>query len=40
MGTTTSLCVGLLAGSVAFTAASLQAVAQQQQQQKPNADFF
>ena len=42
MGRTTSLCLGLLAGSVAFIAASPQAVAQQQQQQqqKPNILFI
>ena len=41
MGKTTSLCLGLLVGSVAFTAASPQAVAQQQQQQqKPNIIFI
>jgi arylsulfatase A-like enzyme len=42
MGRTTSQCLGLLAGSVAFIAASPQAVAQtqQQQQQKPNILFI
>jgi arylsulfatase A-like enzyme len=40
MARSTGLCLGLLGVSVAFTAASPQAVAQQQQQQKPNILFI